>query len=407
MILALAWRNLWRHPRRTILNLAAIIFACVITIFMVSLQVGSYRSMIQHSLSLFDGYAQIQAPGFKEKPTIRQTISNPTALVSQLQTHPEIAQIGIRALTYGLLSSATRSYAAQVIGVQPANEPKISRLPQVINHQGRFLNNNQANEIVLGETLARNLQVQVGDEVALLGSTLAGSVAADVLSVVGIFRSGMPELDRQIVEIPLGRFQETFAMPNQAHTIVITTQSLSQLKPLLPLLRTSLSSNDLVIRDWNELQPGLKQAIQLDASMAVLFYLALIVIVIFSILNSLLMSILERTREFGVLLALGMRPRLLGDVIWLETGLLIFIGVSLGLLLGYALTQYFVITGIHFQEAGALLAQFGMPTKLYPEISSFSLLIGPSIIASCVALAGGLPTLRIYQLNPVNAMKNL
>jgi putative ABC transport system permease protein len=407
MIFALAWRNLWRYPRRTILNLAAITFASVITIFMVSLQVGSYRSMIEHSLRLFDGYAQIQTPGFKEKPMIRQTISNPTALVSQLQTHPEIAQIGIRALTYGLLSSATRSYAAQIIGVQPENEPKISRLPQVINHPGRFLNNNQANEIVLGETLARNLQVQVGDEVALLGSTLAGSVAADVLSVVGIFRSGMPELDRQIAEIPLGRFQETFAMPNQAHTIVMTTQSLSQLKPLLPLLRTSLSSNNLVIRDWNELQPGLKQAIQLDASMAVLFYLALIVIVIFSILNSLLMSILERTREFGVLLALGMRPRLLGNIIWLETGFLIFIGVSLGLLLGYALTQYFVITGIHFQEAGALLAQFGMPTKLYPEINGFSLLIGPSIIASCVAIAGGLPTLHIYQLNPVNAMKNL
>ena len=162
MIFALAWRNLWRYPRRTILNLAAITFASVVTIFMVSLQVGSYRSMIEHSLHLFDGYAQIQTPRFKEKPTIRQTISNPTALVSQLQTHPEIAQIGIRALTYGLLSSATRSYAAQIIGVQPENEPKISRLPQVINHQGRFLNNNQANEIVLGETLARNLQVQVG-----------------------------------------------------------------------------------------------------------------------------------------------------------------------------------------------------------------------------------------------------
>lgn len=407
MILALAWRNLWRHPRRTVLNLAAITFASVVTIFMVSLQVGSYRSMIQHSLRLFDGYAQIQASGFKEKPTIRQTISNPTALVTQLQTYPEIAQIGIRALTYGLLSSATRSYAAQVIGVQPENEPKISSVPQVIDNQGRFLNNNQASEIVLGETLARNLQVQVGDEVALLGSTLAGSVAADVLSVVGIFRSGMPELDRQIAEIPLGRFQATFAMPNQAHTIVITTQSLSQLQPLLPLLRTSLPSTDLVIHDWNALQPGLKQAIQLDASMAMLFYFALIVIVIFSILNSLLMSILERTREFGVLLALGMRPQLLGNVIWLEIGLLTFMGVSLGLLLGYALTQYFVITGIHFQEAGALLAQFGMPNELYPEINGFSLLIGPSIIAGCVAIAGGLPILRIYQLNPVNAMKNL
>ncbi len=407
MIIALAWRNLWRHPRRTILNLSAITFSCVITIFMVSLQIGSYSSMIRYSLRLFDGYAQIQHPEFLAKPNIRNTIAHPTTLATQLQNQAEVAHVSIRALTYALLSSETRSYGAQVVGVQPQNEPQLSHLPHVINPNGRFLSNNQAGEIVLGETLARNLQVQVGDEIMLLGSSLDGSVAADVLTVVGMFHSKMSELDRQIAEIPLERFQATFAMPNQAHTIVMTTPSLTQLNQLLPKLRTQLNPDDLVIRDWDELQPGLKQAIQLDASMAVLFYLALIIVVIFSILNSFLMSILERTREFGVLLALGMRPSLIGGMIWLETAILMILGVSLGIGLGYLLTEYFVIQGIHFEQAGALLAQFGMPTALYPQINTFSLLIGPSIIALCVILAGGLPTLRIYQLHPVTAMKSL
>jgi len=415
MLWALAWRNLWRQPRRTTINLLAIVFACVIIIFMLSLQVGVYNSMITHSLRLFEGYAQIQHPDFLAAPGIRKTISQPHTLIKEIKALPEIAAVSVRALSYVLLASPTRTYGAQIIGVEPNQEPLLSTLSSTIR-QGRFLAGHGAtseqladsystNEIVLGERLARNLQVKIGDEVSLLGNGFEGSVAVDRLTVVGIFASGIQELDRQMAQMPLSRFQETFSLGQQVHTLVLTTESLNQLKSILPQLRQLAHQQELKVRDWNALVPGLKQAIQLDAIIALLFYLALLIILVLSILNSFLMSILERTQEFGVLLALGMRPGALGRLVWLETLLLVLLSLGIGILVGYLVTFYFVINGIDFEQGSTLLAQFGMPNELRPQINLFSLLVGPSVIALCVILAAALPTIRIYRLKPVNAMK--
>ena len=374
MIFALAWRNLWRHPRRTLLNLLAITFASIITIFMLSLQVGTYSGMIERTLGIFDGDVQIQKPDYLDNPRIRLTINNPHVLQDEIKIVPNVEHVSVRALSYAMLSSDNHSYGAQIVGVEPKNESLVSTLPHSIR-QGHYLLSNDSAEIVLGETLANNLHVNVGDNITLLGMAKDGSVAVDSLTVAGIFRSGVKELDRQLAEMPLNRFQTTFAMPHEAHTIVITTRNLSSLNTLLPRLTTLVNHYHLAVRDWSALQPGLKQAIELDAGTSMLFYAALIIVVVFSILNTLLMSVMERTREFGVLLALSMRPVLIGRVVWLETLILLTLSILASLAAGYGLTEYFVIHGIHLQSAEALFAQWGLPGALRPEITMFSMYI--------------------------------
>ena len=404
MILALAWRNLWRRPRRTWLSVAGLAFAAAFLIFMPSLQNGSYRAMINNTLHLYDGYAEIEHPGYRDEPDIRDSLQNVSDLLESVRAVDGASTATARASTYVLLSADTRSFGAQVIGVQPATEARVSTVAKNVR-AGRYLADNDDAAILLGATLARNLRVKVGDHVTLLGTDKDGSLAADSLEVVGTFETGIADMDRLTAEIPLARFQATFAMPNEAHTIAVTSADLETFSPLMGKLRAIAVPRGLEVLDWRALQPGMWQAILLDASTGTLIYIAMVVVVTFSLLNSLLMSVLERTNEFGMLMALGMRPLQIGRMVWVETVLLLVLGLVLGMLLGAALTSYFARSGIVFGQAQEIFAQFGLSGAMYPKLSPLTLLAGPAVIAVGTLLAGFFPFWRVYRLEPVPAMR--
>lgn len=403
MIPALAWRNLWRRPRRTALGIGGLAFAAAFLIFMPSLQNGAYRAMIENTLRLYDGYAQVERPGYRAEPDIRETVMDVDALLGELRGIDGVEAASARASAYVLLSADDRSFGAQVIGVEPETEPDVSRIARNID-RGRFLVPGAQDEIVLGATLARNLKLEIGDGVTLLGTGWDGSLAADSLSVVGTFTTGINEIDRLTAEIPLGRFQETFAMPGQAHTIALSGPNLAEFSPLVDRIRAAAAPRGLEVLDWRALQPGLWQAIVLDASTAGLIYLAMVIVVTFTLLNSLLMAVLERTHEFGVLMALGMRPASIGRMVWLETGLMLVLGLGAGMALGYSLSAYFGHAGIAFGQMQEVFGRFGLPGAMYPKVSALTLLAGPAVIAVCTLLAGIFPFLRVYRLEPVAAM---
>jgi len=207
----------------------------------------------------------------------------------------------------------------------------------------------QAPEAIIGSVLARNLKVQLGDELTLLGSGRDGSFAAAVVTIAGIFETGMAEIDRSVVQLPLGTFQETFAMNEAGHEIVVRMNELSEVaaaKPRLQALlpsagnKTANAADDLQVFDWDQLQPSLKQAIQADLAGAWFMYGVLIVLVAFSVLNTVLMSVLERTREFGIVMALGLTPGRLGRLVMLETFLMSAMGFLGGILLGASLIPW-------------------------------------------------------------------
>jgi ABC-type lipoprotein release transport system permease subunit len=404
MLAALAWRNLWRQPRRTLLSLTSIAFAGLITVFLLALQQGVYATMKYNVLRMFDGFAQVQPVGYADDPELHKVIDHPNALAGRILALPKVTAAAPRAQTYAILANGERSYGAAVIGVQPAAELKVSSIASVIQ-AGRYLRTGDDDAIVLGDALARNLQASVGDTVTLLGSAHDGSVAADVLRVVGVFHSGADDLDRQVAELPLARFQSAFIMGDRANTIAVAGRTLGDIQRELPALRALASKDGLAARDWTALQPALNDAILLDASISLLWYVSLVVIVVFIILNTLLMSVLERTREFGMLLAIGMRPSQIGRMLWLELVFLAGGGCVLGVGLGSAVTAWLAYQGIAFPGADALFAQWGMPSTLYPSLDLVSALAGPLAIALSIAVAGVVPYQRVRRLRPVAAMR--
>jgi len=401
----LAWRNIWRQKRRTWLTALAMIFSNVLLVFMIALQFGSYEMMINNSLYMFSGQVQIQHEGYLDGQKMRQNVDNIRELAGTIRKQFPTAHVTSRANAFVLISSEDRSFGTQVVGVEPAYEPGVSSLPGLLI-EGRYLDDPHAAEIVIGNVMARNLKVTVGDELTFLGSGKDGSFAAGVVKIVGIFDSGSSDLDRSLAEIPLEYFQEAFAMGSGGHVIALSAGDLATVPALLEPLRTTIATqHGLVVLDWETLMPGLKQAIQADMTSAWFMYAVLIILVAFSVLNTQLMSVLERTREFGVIMALGIKPRRLAFLVLLETFLMAAVGLLIGVLLGSLVTGYFAHVGFAYPGMDELADKFNMPSVIHPSLTPVSLMLGPMVVFIFCLFAAIYPALKLYGLRPVEAMR--
>jgi putative ABC transport system permease protein len=315
MDIKMAWRNIWRNPRRTLLTITAIAFACVLLIFMLSFQFGSYETMINASVKIHTGHLQIQGRGYHADQEIRQVIADPQPVQQALAAIAEVQAHAPRARAFVLVSSRERTYGVMAEGVDPAAEARVSTLRSIVR-QGDYLDRRPSENglpgALVGHLLARNLKVSIGDELTILGQGRDGSIAATVLRVQGITSSGMDEFDRNALQMPLDAFQDAFAMDGAVHEIVVVGRRLADAPAIRAAMETALARMDspqpLDVLDWERLMPGLKQAISMDLVSGAIFYLVLIMVVAFSILNTFLMAILERTYEFGVMMAIGTQP---------------------------------------------------------------------------------------------------
>ncbi|MGW8300537.1 MAG: ABC transporter permease [Desulfobacterales bacterium] len=403
----MAWRNIWRNPRRTILTVCAITFATVLLVFMLSFQFGSYETMINTSVKISTGHLQVQAEKYQEKKSIRFVIPDPRAIGDIVDQIPEVAAYTFRGQAFALISSKARTYGVVVTGIDPQKEATVSRIKKLIQ-AGNFLAADDVNQALVGNLLAKNLRVSIGDELTLLGQGRDGSIGATVVQVKGIFRSGIDEFDRSAMQIPLSTFQETFSMEGAVHEVVIIAKSLSDVSRIKAQLKAALAvlnnHKPLKTLDWQELMPGLRQAIEMDLVSGLIFYGLLIIVVAFSILNTFLMAIFERTKEFGVMMAVGTTPRRLTKILLIESMSMTLIGIITGIFIGIGITYYFQIHGIDFSGGSELLSQFGITGRMYPKLSLLSVSIGPFMVLFFTFFAALYPALKVRRLRPVEAM---
>lgn len=397
----LAWRNLWRNPRRTWITLLGAAFAAMVLVFMASFQQGGYSALEESATALFHGHVQLQAPGYQKKEQIHRSLKNVDLLMSQL---PESVAASPRAMAFALVSSAQRAYGVRIAGVDPGREARVSSIPTRIR-QGHFLAGRDTAEAIIGAALARNLRVRVGDELTLLSSGHDGSSASAVVKLVGIFETGVDEMDRGLMEVPLAFFQETFSMPDGAHAIVVRASSIAAAERLAGDLRARFSSAAVQVYHWKEILPGVEQLIHLDMAATFPLYIALVLIVSFGLLNTLLMSVLERTREFGTFMALGMAPRRVGQLMMMESLFLVSAGLVLGIGMGSALCTYFSSVGITVPGGEEIARQFNVPKIIRPVLSGSSLFLGPGLILAAAVTAAGYIAARVRRLEPLKAMR--
>jgi len=412
MDMKMAWRNVWRNPRRTWLTISAIGFACTILIFMLSFQFGSYETMINSSIKINTGHLQIQAEKYFEKRSMRLVVPDPETIINAVTDIESVEAVTARANAFSLVSSDNRTYGAMVVGINPEREARVSTLENLVR-EGEFLTSAppDANPALIGRLMAKNLQVDLGDELVVLGQGRDGSVAATILTVHGIYASGMDRFDRSTLHIPLDTFQEVYSMRGAAHEIVINVSALNQVpavkKTAAKRLDQMPKGDQLVVLDWDELVPGLTQAIKIDLTIGIIFWGLLVLVVAFSILNTFLMAVLERTREFGMMMAIGTGPGRLVKLMLYESSAMTIVGITLGIALGCLVTWIFETHGIDLSGASEIMKQYGISGRIYPHLSLITALAGPLLVWGITFLVSLYPAFKIKSLKPVEAMTHV
>jgi putative ABC transport system permease protein len=407
----MAWRNIWRNPRRSVLTMLAIAFASLLLVFMLSWQFGSYDTMINSAVTIHTGHLQVQAEGYNDTAEMRLVVPDPAAVGGILDKIPGIAAYTFRADAFSLVTSKERTYGAMVIGIDPAREAGVSTLKELIR-QGTYLSAGDTDQALVGKLLAKNLQVGLGDELVVLGQGRDGSIAATVAKVKGIFSSGQEDFDRSTIHIPLTYFQDVYTMHGAVHEVVALCKSLGDVPEMkravaAGIRNLSKGEHHLVVLDWMELMPGLIEGIKMDLVSGFIFYIILIVVVAFSILNTFLMAIFERTREYGVLLALGITPWRLTKLILIESSSITVVGVVMGIIAGSLITWYFQVHGIIISGASEVLRQYGLPERMFPQLSVLSVTIGPAVVLVITLLTALYPALKVRRLSPVEALASV
>lgn len=410
LVIAVAWRNLGRNRRRTWLTAGGIGFAVALLAFAIAQQVGSYAMMIDNATSLMSGHMQIQHDGYDDDPKIERTVRDSTAVAQALRDRHDVRAVAERAMAFVLVSAGERSFAGQVVGVDPEHEPAVSNIPRMLV-AGRFFDSNGAAaeasgtvEAIVGTGLARNLKASVGGEIVLLGTDETGGVAALVARVVGIFSTGQTELDRMLLEVPIGAMRDAFGLEDASHAIVIRASDVAAVAEVGERIRATLGESEALL-EWQALMPELEQGIELDRVSGNFFYGLLALIVTFSVVNTFIMSVFERTPEFGMMLAVGMRPWAIIGMLQLEGFWLSLCGVLGGFALATPLIAYTAVVGIPMGDAGAYMAKFHMPERMYAGFGVEVFARPALLMVVATQIAALVPALRIRRINPVEARR--
>lgn len=403
-----AWRNLWRNPRRTWLTAGGTAFAILLVVLMMSLQAGMYDPVIDSSSRLGSGHVQVQHPSYHEDPRLRSMLRGGTELVRILASLPGVVAVAPRAEAFALFSagveSEERSFGARLVGVDPELEPGVSDFARRVT-AGNFLR--QTDDVVLGAGLARNLGASVGDEVVVLGTGREGGVAALGLTVGGIFETGMTDLDRSMAMLRLADMQEAFGLGDDVHRVVLRGDGIEDAGELSAGVRGALGDGDeFRVLTWNDLMPEMEQAMRLDGLSGVLMYWMLLILVGFAIVNALVMTAYERTREFGMLLAIGMRPASVMAMLQVEALAMWALGVAIGMAAVAGPVWFLQAVGVPFPEGTQeASAGFALPERVHARLDVRAAAVSPLALLVVTLAAAGLASLRLRTLRPVDALR--
>ena len=406
LLLKLGWRNIWRNKRRSVLTILAITFATFFTVIMRGLAIGMWEFNVKNSVELFSGYLQIQRTGYQANPSLNKCFAYPGTVEPILKNEPTITGYAPRILANGLVSFRDNSSGAGIIGFDPEGE-KNFRLHQRM-HAGSFLQPGSY-EVVLGHKLLDNLKAHIGDTLVVLAQGFDGALGNLLFRIAGTMKLGVPEFDASAVFMDLGAAQELLALEGRIHLVALSVARLTDITSAHASLNHKLAEanpQQLVVLPWEEVLPELKQAMEFDRIGDWFFLWTLIIIVTFGILNTVLMSVTERFREFGVSLAIGMHPKKLVALVFIETGFLSTIGIVAGCLLGQTVNMYLAANPIELTgEFAALYEEYGILPQIVSAGRITITLTVAGLIAFFLFLSTLYPAYKVSRLEPLKGIR--
>ncbi len=403
-LVKIAWRNLWRSKRRTILTMTSIILAACMAMFTRSMQKGSYQNMISNAVKLSTGYFQIQAKGYWENKSINKTFLNTPELLNKIKSHKNVEIIAPRLESFALVSSGKHTKGALVIATEPEIENELNNLSKKII-SGKYLNAND-NQILVVEKLAEYLQIDVGDTLVMLGQGYHGVTAAAKYRVKGIIKFPIPQLNNQLIYLPLKAGQEFYAAYGRVTTYSAMISNPKDLENIVSEIESELS-DDYAVMDWRELNKEMVQAIQTDDVGGQIMLAILYMVIGFGMFGTIMMMTMERRKEFSIMVAIGMQKNKLFLVVLYETIMIGIVALIISLIITYPILLYYFNNPIPLKgELAQAMEMFGaepiMPFSLDAEIF-INQILAVIIIAFIASLY---PLTKILRFNVLKGMRS-
>jgi len=405
LLLKLGWRNIGRNKRRLLLTLTAIAFATFATIGMRGIQLGTYAVNIKNVVHLFSGYLQIQREGYQKNPSLRLNYELDDKLLNRINAIPQINGYAPRVYGDGLSSYKENSFGTAIFGIDPQREKNVTNIMERVK-DGRFFTSDTANEVVLGYKLMENLKAKIGDDIVILTQGFDGSLGNMKFRIIGTVKVGVPELDAMASFIGLSKAQQLLVLPNRIHAIVLNVGSLDDMETVKEELRSRINNKKLAVLSWDEVMPDFKQSIELDNISGILMLAILIIIVAFGILNTVLMSVMERFNEFGITLSIGMPQIKLVYLVFIETFFITLLGLALGNLIGWGINSYLIHNPIQFgSEIGKIYEEYGFLPIIVSTLDPMIFINTTLSILGISILACFYPAYKVFRLEPLKGIR--
>lgn len=406
-LLKLAWRDVWRNRRRSVLTIGAVLFAVLLISLANSVQFGTYDAMEATVVRTFVSDLQIHRAGYQEEPSLLASLEEDEQPWHELEQQNPWIQAATRRLTgYGLASSDSSSAGANIVGLEPEAE---SRLTTFASNpvSGRALAAGDRGVVLVGETLAKNLGVAVGDTLVLLTQGYQNVMGADLYAIQGLVRTGTPALDRALVVMPLADSQYLFSMEGRFTQYVIRTNNFRKAAEYAAALQASMPEDKYEALAWRSMMPELEQMRALDDAGNYVFYFFLVLLIGFEIFNTTTMSMMERVREFGVMLSLGVKPRQISSLVVMELVIKVLLALAAGFAIAYVAVLLLSQNPIPLSDdMRQMYDDFGFTVEGIFFSARPAIFVFPLASVAVVASASMIyPVLRMRRFSPVQALR--
>lgn len=404
LYLRLAWRNIWRHRRRTLIVVLSIGFTMAMMMLYDGLIAGFEQAIYANAIKVLGGNIQIHASGYKAKADQNPLLplDNEQAVLKAARSQPQVVAASRRITTGGMATNRVGSFAVSIVGVEPELELPVSLVGQHVI-AGRYLKADDQDAIFIGKGMAEAMNLQVGDRITLAGRATHQQMRTRTLTIVGIFDVGIPDVEKRTLYMSLAEAQDLYGLSGQSTEVMVSLQRLGQEAGVMNALRPALPGYELA--SWDTNYPELQQAISAKSGVMDVFGIIILGIVGIGIFNLLLMAIYERTREIGVLGALGMKPVQISVLFLLEGAMMGLVGVAFGVGMGLALNILLGQAGLDFSKYASLTQYMALITgKIYPTLGLEKLTQRVVTVIVITLLASLYPAQEAAQNEPAKSL---
>lgn len=401
LIAMLGWRNLWRHPRRTLIILFAITLGVWFMVISAAMMIGIVESQVRDTIFNLLGHAQIHHTRYRDDPAIEHSMAAPSGALLGVLRSSEIKQWSVRVRLPAIVTSERESRGVTLVGIDPAREHGLSLIGNPVVG-GRGLESIDDKGIIIGRRMAEKLETRIGKRIVIMAQDKNNEVADRGFRIVGLFQAELAATETAYVFTGLKTAQKLLGMADGISEISLITSSREELDPLVARLR--VAAPELESMSWQELEPLMVTALKLYDNFMIIWYLIIFVAMAFGLTNTMLMAVFERTREIGLFQALGMRPRIIVGQVMLESLILLLMGAALGNFTGWLTTNVILVDGIDLSAFARGMEQFAMGSIMYFRLETEDLIIINSIVVILGLLASLYPAWKAARFVPVEAI---